>query len=180
MHNQYQPLTQNPIWLRDTANAVGRMDPMLRGLVTDKGSLTANLVALSEGEFEVNVLRQCITLPYFHEQRKLQRPLARAAMIREVELMVHQIPVVFARSVVPLKLVSKGRGGLANLGRTPLGHLLFKNGRIRVSKREFSMPYFADQRITARRTPYDYQGSTILVSEFFLPTIAELIEGQKV
>ncbi|RBP53794.1 chorismate--pyruvate lyase family protein [Arenicella xantha] len=171
MSPHYTNLAKYPIWLRDTPNAVHRFEPRLQTLITDKGSLTAALIRLGRGAFRVRVLRQAIALPYFHEQRKLARPLSAAAMIREVELLVHDVPVVYARSIVPLTLVSQGRSGLANLGRTPLGHLLFKDGRIRVSKREFSTPELNTTVLAARRTPYDYQGSTILVSEFFLPAI---------
>ena len=92
-------------------------------------------------------------------------------MIRQVELKLHDETVVFARSIIPLALISKGRSALANLGRTPLGHLLFKDGKIRVSKREFAKLKVAHNSVTARRTPYDYQGRQILVSEFFMPTI---------
>jgi len=96
-------------------------------------------------------------------------------MIREVELKIHDTPVVFARSILPLALISNGRNGLANLGRTPLGHLLFKNGRIRVSKRQVTVAELNEQTVVARRTPYDFQGDTILVSEYFLHDLKAFI-----
>jgi chorismate--pyruvate lyase len=157
-------------WWAETPNAVQRIEPALRPWVTDRGSLTAALIRLSDDYFQVRVLRERIAVPYFHEQKKLGRPYQLAALIREVELEIHGEAVVYARSIVPLSLVTNGRNGLANLGRTPLGHLLFKDGRIRVSKRELTSFCCDDDSIAARRTPYDYQGTTILVSEFFLPS----------
>ena len=63
----------------------------------------------------------------------------------------------------------EGPEGLKNLGGTPLGHLLFKDGKMRVSKREFLNLQIKQNTLYARRTPYDYLDSRILVSEFFLP-----------
>jgi len=164
-------------WWADTRLGVDKLagPGPLRRLITDRGSLTSALIKLGEGNFHVNVLRQTIALPHFHENIKLGRPLARAAMIREVELSIKGTPVVFARSIVPLELAKHGRDGLADLGGKPLGHLLFKDGNIRVSKREFSKIRNGGKDILARRTPYDYLGSRILVAEFFLHSLPEFI-----
>lgn len=171
MQKPYSQLGRHSLWRPDNACTVRQQPAFIKPLMNDKGSLTAALVRLAQGAFRVRVLQQHIAVPLFHEQRTLARPLHKAAMIREVELLVHETPVVYARSIVPLSLVSNGKNGLANLGRTPLGHLLFKDGRIRVSKREFAFITYDQQSLTARRTPYEYQGSTILVSEFFLPAL---------
>ena len=176
MPKEYLPLAQHSNWWADTPNAVMRIRPEMQGWTTDRGSLTAALIKLSDDHFQVRVLQERIAVPYFHEQRKLHRPLHHAAMIREVELEIHGEAVVYARSIVPLPLVTNGRNGLANLGRTPLGHLLFKDGRIRVSKRELTLLNKDGYAIAARRTPYDYQGHTILVSEFFLPSFNKYID----
>jgi chorismate--pyruvate lyase len=180
MLKKYTALATQTNWWSDNALSIVKLEPRLQALVSGQGSLTAALSAIADGEFSVHVLRQRIAVPLFHEQLKLKRPLSRAAMIREVELKLHGQPVVYARSIIPLSLVTKGRNGLANLGRTPLGHLLFKDGKIRVSKREFSQmnicdPISLNGQVTARRTPYDYQGSQILVSEFFLPKIHDFL-----
>ena len=135
----------------------------------DTGSLTQALRAIADGTFKVSVLSEQIKVPFWHEQRKLHRSLHLAALVREVELSIHETPVVFARSIIPLNLVSAGQGGLKNLGGTPLGHLLFKDGKMRVSKREFLNLQIKQNTVYARRTPYDYLDSRILVSEFFLP-----------
>jgi len=175
MWDTYSLLGKHQTWLKDTPLLVRRQPKQIRALVNDKGSLTAALGELSQGNFTVNLLRQKLSPPYFHEQIKLGRPLHKAAMIREVELLAKGVPVVYARSIVPLRLLNNGRTSLAKLGKTPLGHLLFKDGRIRVSKREFAFIDYHGQEILARRTPYEYQGSIILVAEFFLPELSELL-----
>jgi chorismate--pyruvate lyase len=171
MEKTYKALAAQANWWRDNVLSIAKLDPQLSSLVSEKGSLTTALMALSQNNFSVKVLQQSIALPFFHEQRKLGRALSRGALIREVELQLYGESVVFARSIIPLSLVAKGRNGLASIGRKPLGHVLFKDGKIRVSKRDFAQLEYQSDTLFARRTPYDYQGSQILVSEFFLPTI---------
>lgn len=169
----YQALARQHNWWSDTANAVSKIDIGLKSLVCCDGSLTAALKSLGPHRFAVRVLTQQVGLPYFHEQRALGRTLSLAAMIREVELSLDGVAVVFARSIIPLELMSNGTNGLAKLGSTPLGHLLFNDGRMRISRRQYTRCQVRANNINARRTPYDYQGSQILVSEFFLPAITQ-------
>lgn len=168
-----QSLLQNGVaWRADQALTKSQMPAKLKPWLCDQGSLTAALKDVAGGTFQVQLISQKIAIPHCHEQRKLGQPLHLAAMVREVNLCIHNTPVVFARSVIPLSLARKGGGGLARLGQTPLGHLLFKSGRIRISRREF-LQKRNQGPIHARRTPYDYLGGTILVSEYFLPSLSE-------
>ena len=169
MKDKYPLISRYAKWMPDNALASMKLhNSDALSLLFDKGSLTASLIHLSKNNFDVNVLSQKIAVPYWHEQKKLKKPLSQAAIIREVELHLHGKAVVFARTIIPLSV--KG-GRLRNLGKTPLGHLLFKDGRIRVSKREFCMASIKETTIVGRRTPYEYQGETILVSEHFLPSL---------
>ncbi len=176
MHINYRALAAQPKWWGDTNTSHSKLPAELLELICGKGSLTQALMSLGDDEFTVDVLNQGFVIPYWHEQKKMQRPFSRVAMVREVELKLSGQAVVYARSIIPLSLTSRGRTGLANLGRTPLGHLLFRDGKIRVSKREFSLTDVGNRDvIAARRTPYDYQGSQILVSEFFLPQVIKYL-----
>jgi len=175
MQTFYRALAAQSKWRGDGNTSFTNLSKDLGALIRDNGSLTQALVSLSDGAFSVDVLSQDFEIPYWHEQKKMGRPYSRAAMVREVELKIFDEAVVYARSVIPLSLTSRGRTGLANLGRTPLGHLLFKDGKIRVSKRDFSLIDIAEETVAARRTPYDYQGAQILVSEFFLPAILKYL-----
>ena len=174
MQDQYQTLVEQSKWQRDNNVTQNKIREPLRELITSHGSLTKALTQLGS-DFSVNVLSQKLDLPLFHEQHILNRALHRKAIIRQVELRVDNNLMVFARSILPLSLVEKTQTGLANLGQKPLGHLLFKEGEMRVSKRQFAQTSFQGKSIYARRTPYQYMGSSILVSEFFLPNVEQLL-----
>lgn len=169
MKDQYSLISRHAKWMPDNALSLMKLaNDKASELLFDQGSLTSALVNLSDNNFEVNVLSQTIAVPYWHEQKKLNRSLSHAALIREVELQLHGQAAVFARTIIPLSM--KG-DRLRHLGKTPLGHLLFKDGRIRVSKREFCIANVEGKNTVGRRTPYEYQGQTILVSEYFLPAL---------
>lgn len=130
-------------------------------------SLTKQLIEYSDNQFSVRVLREYRHKPYVHEVRKLGQPLNQACLIREVELLCKQQPIVFARSIIPLTAL-RGTGlQLARLGNKPLGHLLFKQANVDLEQREIAL-ISLESAYWARRTIYQFNGSDILVSEFFL------------
>ncbi len=151
-------------YVKKYPRANSKIDPIL----FDRGSLTQVLIDLSNDHFNVNLLRQEVELPASHESEKLGLKKDEQAIIREVELQIHHQAVVFARSVIPLSFVGDT---VSQLGTKPLGQLLFKDGKIRVSKREFAEIETNGQTTLARRTPYDYEQSQVLVAEYFLPEI---------
>ena len=106
MKNAYNVLAAHYLWQLENKHSVSHLDSRLTELACGNGSLTAALVALSNNNFAVNLIRQELSLPYFHEQMKLGRPLARAAMIREVELQLFGESVLYARSVICLLYTS--------------------------------------------------------------------------
>lgn len=173
--NDYSGWSQNSSWLPDTLVSETRIAEKLRPLVTDRGSLTRALKAIDDASFAVNVLSEKISRAYPHEQIKLHRDPQDDVLIREVELFVHAKAVVYARSIIPLSLLQDDTSGLVGLGSTPLGQLLFTDGNIRVSKREYLFFEHNNRQQVARRTPYDYRTNTILVSEFFLPAIYDIV-----
>ena len=148
----------------------------------DRHSLTSQLIALSNTSFEVKLLRQTTATPRFHEQDQLNQAHHCAATIREVALCVDGVDRVLARSVIPMTLMNAYGSGLTDLGTKPLGHLLFTDGKARMSRRQFARFKLNEMdSIFARRTPYEYLGSTILVAEFFLPTLNDklpLFQGE--
>lgn len=170
MNADYSSFSRQDSWL-DHLEQGGRFAPGLLKMATDNGSLTIALKQLGNDDFSVNVLNQTIAIPLPHEQRKLNRLESQSAMIREVELIVRDVPVVYARSIIPLSLVNNDHQGLANIGQKPLGLLLFKDGDIDVENREFCIFEHRGKPHLARRTPYAYEGQSVLVAEFFLPSI---------
>ncbi len=159
----------NPHWRPDNRLSQSLLPTHLEPWLSHRGSLTAALKAIADGTFEVEVIRQTIQQPFWHEQKVNGGMSGYAAMVREVRLRIYREPVVYARSIIPLSLSGRGGGGLASLGKSPLGHLLFKSGQIHVASREFAQLLIANEAVYARRTPYDYLDQSILVSEVFLP-----------
>ena len=131
-------------------------------------SLTKQLIKKSDNHFEVIVLKEAFARPYLHEAIKLGLSLHKVAKIREVELRCDNEPSVYARSVIPLDVFKDSGLQLANLGNTPLGHLLFKRAKVNLDTREIAKRNFVGKQRWARRTLYCFNRQNILVSEFFL------------
>ena len=168
-------LSRHNDWRSESDENRFRLPNSLSKWLLDKGSLTAALTTLSNGDFQVKQKWQEITSAHTHEQAKLNLSVNQTSLIREVELCIYDEAVVFARSIIPLDLTGGNEDSLENLGTKPLGHLLFKDGNIRVSKRDFAKIKTPESIIFARRTPYDYLKRQILVSEFFLPTFEKYL-----
>jgi len=178
MKSLYDRLARGSNWYSENHPTVKAIPCEWQCWLLDKHSLTERLIDYSEDNFKVKVLSQRWEKPLPHEAVKLNIPKHLVARIREVELHCHNKPVVFARSVMPLKLYLEQRHTLQNIGTRPLGLLLFRDGRIRVSKRNVSVFSQANKPIVyGRSTPYLYYGNEILVSEFF---IDECLVGKKV
>lgn len=177
MHDLYFRLARESKWCPETHPQVGAISAEWRHWLLNRGSLTQRLVDFSDNDFEVKVLFQGWEKPLLHEARELNIPLNLVARIREVELHCHGVAYVFARSVMPLQIFLQQRHVLANIGTRPLGHLLFKDGKMRSSKRSISRYQTSDRHsIFGRSTPYRYADQEILVSEFFInPTLIEKI-----
>jgi len=107
------------------------------------------------------------------------------AFVREVHLMCDDEPWVFARTVIPATTLKGGRRRLANLGKRPLGAVLFADRSMRRSLVEIArlssgQPLFAravaplnraPSAIWGRRSMFRLSGQPLLVSEIFLPAI---------
>ena len=96
--------------------------------LNDQQSLTQRLIDVSDGDFSVDLLNQRIGIPLWHEQDCLRQAHHLAATVREVCLNIYDQPIVLARSIIPLALIRQHQNGLTDLGRQPLGQLLFKEG----------------------------------------------------
>ncbi len=90
------------------------LPPLIRDWLADPGSLTARLRGL--GPFRVAPSRRVIGAPDFEEQHQLGQMGRQRALIREVTLLVHERPVVEARSVLPLTTLAGANRGLAHMG----------------------------------------------------------------
>ena len=175
MKSLYEILAADENWQVNNSSNRDKIKEYMRPFMFDNGSLTKQLMDLSDEQFEVRVIDEKIIMPHPHEQKILKNKFNQKTLIRQVELKIFGQAVVFARSIIPNSMIIEKKNGLSNLGKKPLGHLLFRDGKMDISKREFKHLIIDNKEFFARRTPYQYQGKTILVSEFFLPTFKSFL-----
>ena len=159
--------------------------PSLATWLADTGSLTARLVALSDGQFQVDILRQFIGKPSHSEQQALGLARHELALVREVILRGQGEAWVFARSLLPLRSLTGKLRHLRKQGRRPLGAFLFsqpglQRGPIAVAAisahdRYLPAPLTAGQTLWGRRSVFYLGAKPLLVSEVFLPALSARI-----
>lgn len=152
-----------------TAAAKQQIPPKLIPWLIAAGSLTAKFEALSKQKLIVQPIfegRQTLSLT---EKRQLQLPLgiSQSAWVRETLLYgnPNQAAWVSARSVFPLSSLVGNARKLANLGKTPIGYILFgRHGAVMIDRWIELTP-----QGWQRTTLYQWQGKKFLISETFLP-----------
>jgi len=152
----------------------------------DRGSLTARLIAKSDGEFQVKVVRQVIGVPRVDERQVLGLKRPALALIREVILYGRGEPWVFARSLLPLASLTGRLRHLRKQGNRPLGAFLFSQPQLarsaiavaRISRDHGYVPgdLVGDQLLWGRRSVFYLQQKPLLVSEVFLPAFANRLD----
>lgn len=152
----------------------------------DRGSLTARLIAKSEGDFRVTIVRQIIGIPRLDERRALEMKRPALALIREVILRGRGEPWVFARSLLPLASLTGKLRHLRKQGNRPLGAFLFSQPHLarstiavaQISRDHGYVPrnLVGDQLLWGRRSVFYLQQKPLLVSEVFLPAFADRLD----
>lgn len=180
-----------PVWRNSYRLNRGQLPGQWRDWLLDRSSLTLRLQRACSGTFGVEVVSQRMEPPLLSEARALRRPPQELALVRQVRLLCDGKPWVFARTVIPLPSLRGGLRQLALLGNRPLGAVLFADptmhrsavevARVGRGKRLFSRA-MDDASIIAnteineiwgRRSVFTLQGQPLLVSEFFLPPLAQ-------
>ncbi len=172
-------------WHRAGGLQRGRMPPALRPWILSDRSLTAQLRARCAGRFRLEILRQCRARPRPDEARALRVDPSAPAIVREVALCCGNTPLVVARTVLPAASLQGGCRKLATLGRQPLGAVLFADRSTRRGPRAVTCLSPRGVGLTGarggagaiwgRRAVFRYRGGRLLVCEFFLPELAELV-----
>jgi chorismate--pyruvate lyase len=153
-------------------------------------SLTARLRAASS-RFRVQLLCQQRAMPLRDEWRCLGMPCPAVTLVREVLLICDDIPVVYAHTIVHPRSVALDWPFLKALGTQPLGHSLFADPRVARSDFEFALldgrhplvrrahdalgdaPIAETARLPSRRSVFRRGASAMLVTEVFLPALAD-------
>lgn len=146
-----------------------------RATLFDTNSLTAQLISISSGDFQVQVLWQGWRQLSHQEALLLDcKGSQKIAWCRDVALIVKGEPRVYARTCMPKSTLSGHESQLKNLGNKPLGAYLFQHPNMhrgemsayRIAHNDLSLSW-------ARRSVFYLQQKPILVTEAFtqpLPT----------
>ncbi len=129
----------------------------------DSQSLTYKLKD-KYSDFKVNVLSQEQNSPYECELKLLGSSTNLNIIVREVELLGSQKPVVNARSLIPLTDETRD---ILKIGSRPLGEILFNDPEIKRGHLEVG----SFNNSWARRSTFTIGKTTLLVTEIFLESL---------
>lgn len=158
------------------ADRVSVPDPLLKNWLLDTGSLTERLQSQCM-RFDLTLIGQRQMQPEVEEMKQLSLSGDGRFQIREVILSGNGQPWVFARSVLPQALCDMD---LANLGRRPLGQIIFNDERFvrqpfQLLKIDAGDPFqthiHVDPRfqLWGRRSVFQFNRLQLMVAEIFLP-----------
>lgn len=137
----------------------------------EPGSLTARLVALAQGDFQVQVLREGWARPTREECECLSLSGREYAWVREVMLLGRSQPWVQARSILPRSSLTGVGRRLTRLGNRSLGGLLFRDPALHRGVIASARLTLDGQLAWARRSKLMLHGHPVLVAEAFLPAL---------
>lgn len=134
--------------------------------LNEEGSITKRIS--SKTNFKLEVLHDGIGNAQKEEYKALNI-IPEEVRIREVILYGNSIPLVFARSIIPRLVSTKGYPGLESIGSKPLGDLIFESDLFVKTHREFAEFQNADsKKIWGRRTQFQVKGYPLSIMEVFL------------
>ncbi len=175
---KHLPQTQ---WLPITAKFVARgrqFEPKseLLNWLVDEGSLTKRLIAFSNNQFSVNLLKQNEDRIYKNEADALNVADSSIANVREVLLLCNKAESVFARTVIPLSTLTGKQKELTQLNNKPLGAYLFSQPDMVRDPIEITCVLMPDDsEVWGRRSVFYLENKPLLVAEFFLPNFVARI-----
>lgn len=191
MKDHYGKHALEPVWQPGNTLRRCELNTLERNWLLDDSSLTRRLQQVCPDHFRVELLSQHLDRPMLSEARALGRPPREIALVRQIRMHCGNRPMVFARTVIPLPSLHGGLNRLALLGTKPLGAILFADPKMqrqpleitRVTPRHRIYPMAGCTPNTAglwgRRSVFTLHKNTLLVSEFFLPTLLNDTQDQE-
>ena len=157
----------------------------LRAWLTDRGSLTARIIA-NVDDFNLQRLQQRLATPYHDERRALGLRQGELALVREVILRDGVTPLIFAHTAANPRDLRGAWRGLSKLGNRPLAEMLFHDPtvcRMAIEYKQLSPTHplidatmaatnllrqLSPQHLWARRSVFLKNGRPLMVTEVFL------------
>ncbi len=179
---------REPRWTALSSRRLSGASAAVHAWLTDQGSLTRSVIASCHHRFRVDLIEQGHACALPSEARLLAAGAPQATLVREVRLYCGNEAWVFARTLMPMAGLYGPMRALTQLGRRPLGEVLFSDPttrRLQIEVARITPRHHLFARATAhlkcppdalwgRRTLFAYGGERILVNELFLPQIAAL------
>jgi len=155
----------------------------IRDILFDSGSLSVFLEKYCKGNFNLQLIQQSWQRPLLDEARVLSLATGRYALLREIFLRCDDIPLVYGRSIIPVRTFTGAERRLARWGQRPLGDYLFAGKKIRRTRIEIAEIHpgdrlyqqvkkniaFEDTSLWGRRSVFYIKNKPILIVEIFLP-----------
>jgi len=177
----------NPCWRTRKRVPTRDIPAGLKPWLYEEHSLTGKLKYRCPGLFSLQLLDQFKGHPTANERTILCLHSGRIALIRRVQLLCADKPLVFARSIIPLETLDGGEKRLAHLGSKPLADILFAHPMMRRGEMEFArlvpgQPLFTQaaaslgehwDEIWGRRSLFNLNDKPLLVTEVFSPELAD-------
>lgn len=180
-------VNSNVSWHDRRTRVLRQATPVLRQWLLDDGSLTRRLIQLCGRDFNVRLLGACRGRARHDERRALLVRSGEQAHVREVYLCSGATPLVYARTVIPLSTLQGSARRLAHMGERPLGALLFsskgmRRAGIQVSRLSGSLLQhdLSGELVWGRRSVFYLTDKPLMVSEYFLPSLFELVASKGV
>jgi chorismate--pyruvate lyase len=176
-----------PVWFTRAHRFHNTVPVRWRDWLEDSGSLTRRLQDLCAG-FNVQLLASSRARPQLNEARAMGLRANHYAMVRHVYLRCANMPIVFARTVIPDSTLTGAERRLAHLGNKPLGAVLFADPHMQRSEVEMArltaghslfeiatsgLPK-KPSHIWGRRSLFWLSDKPLLVNEIFLPALMKL------
>lgn len=150
----------------------------LRRLLNYRGSMT-RLLKRRHDSMVIQLLKHQLDMPTHRECMQLGLPTKQRALIREIIMLCDDKPYLFARLIMPTKLLKGSYRRLYRLGTTPIGKLLFRDPS--VTRSPFQLTQFqsddtilkplslAPSQCWGRESRFHLPYGDILMTEIYLP-----------
>jgi len=182
---------REPSWLENRPGLRHKLPLNVQSWVYESGSLTKRLRDFYGAGVAVKVLLQRRRTPFLSERRLLKLPEHHIILTREVLLHVKGKPLILARTIIPEETIKAAKSNLSRLGNRPLGEIIFSYPQLERLSMDITLINLStwtpaankeaiiDQPIWGRRTVYGIAHKQMLVSEFFLPEVLEVLKPIK-
>jgi chorismate--pyruvate lyase len=143
-----------------------------RTWLLDPGSLTMKLK--SSGEFKVRVLNASFCRCTQSEAKALRINSRQNVYVREVALCVDQLPIAYARSIIPRNTLLGATRQLLFLENKSIGEFLFSHNSMRRGSIQVKRGLVNNEPTWARRSVFKLNQKPLLISEYFINSVLKL------